>query len=276
MVTEVIGGVSVEDPYRWLEDDKDPKVLDFQATADARAVAELGGSPHRARVEQAVRATFDDLFAYAAPQRFGDRWFRPVLPAGRAAQVLEVSDSPTARGRVLVDPSAEAPDASLGTWQPSPDGRFVVVGINKDGPQHFRVLDVEDGRVVRDLGPMPGTGFFAWAHDNSGFFTHVPALTTGADGQSRPATRILWQPLEGEAVAQDLELDHPVGWPVISPDGRWLLVMCDQTGPRPRWLRRLDGGGWKRVLPDARAMYKGPSSVTSSGPSPMTSPAGAG
>jgi prolyl oligopeptidase len=255
--TDIIGGVTVENPYRWLEEDADPAVVEFQARADARTVAELKASPHRAAVEAAVRSTFDDLFTYAAPQRFGGAWFRPVLPPGRAAQVLEVSDSPAARGRVLVDPSVEAPDATIGLWQPSPDGSLILVGINKDGPLQFRVLRVADGSLVRDFGAMPGTAIFAWAPDNTGFYTHVPAMKAGADGEPRPGSEVVWQPLEGAAEPQGLDFDHPLAWPLLSPDGRWLMVLCDQTGPRPRWVKRQEGGAWVRFLPDSTSMYKG-------------------
>lgn len=255
--TDIIGGVTVANPFRWLEDDRDPAVVEWQAKADARAVAELKASPHRAAVEAAVKATFVDLFTFGAPQRFGETWFRGVLPVGGSHTVLEVSDSPGGGGRVLVDPAVYGEGATLGLWQPSPDGSLVLVGIDSDGPLHHRVLKVEDGALVRDLGAPPNMALAAWAPDGSGFYSQVAAMKPGADGQRRPGTEIIWQPLDGEAVAQNLELDHPLGWPVISPDGRWLMVLCDQTGPRPRWVKRLDGGDWVRVLPDSSAMYKG-------------------
>lgn len=255
--SDTIGGVVVADPFRWLEDDADPAVIDWQANADRLTQAELGASPHAAAAAAAVRATYADLFTFAAPQHFGATWFRPVLREGGAGVVLEVSDSPTAQGRVLVDPAADGPDCSLMAWQPSPDGRLVLAGINVGGLMHLRLLDVADGRVVRDFGAGAPRILHAWAHDNSGFFFQTMGMTTGADGQSMPETQILWQPLEGEPERQPLALDHPVAWPVVSADGRWVGVFADQTAPRLRWVRRVDGRDWVRVLAEETAMYKG-------------------
>jgi prolyl oligopeptidase len=81
-------------------------------------------------------------------------------------------------------------------------------------------------------------------------------MKPGPDGQPTPAGDVVWQPLEGEAESLGLEYDHPLAWPLLSPDGRWLMVLCDQTGPRPRWVRE-EGGEWVRFLPDSAAMYKG-------------------
>ena len=81
-VTEVIGGVSVRDPFRWLEDDADPAVIEWQREKNARTVAELAASPCAAEVAKAVRSTFEDIIMCTAPERFGDNWFRTILPPG--------------------------------------------------------------------------------------------------------------------------------------------------------------------------------------------------
>jgi prolyl oligopeptidase len=81
------------------------------------------------------------------------------------------------------------------------------------------------------------------------------------DGQVIPQFEIWWQPLAGDAEHQPTELDFPFGWPFVSADGRWVVIMANQTAPRPRWIKRIDGGEWTRVLADVDShtgpMYKG-------------------
>jgi prolyl oligopeptidase len=254
--TDVIGGVTVEDPFRWLEDDTDPAVQAWQDEQDERTTKELAASPRAAQVRAAADATFEDVFGYNAPQRFGATWFHLATPAGRTTPVLAVGEAPGACDRVLVDPAEQGPDVTVIAWQPSPDGAFVVVGTGAGGPIGVRVLEVSTGRVALELPERMGTYFFAWAADNSGFFHQAFGMTVDAGGNPVPETEVWWQPLDGEAVRQQLELDHPMAWPVVSADGRWVAVMADQTGPRPRWVRAPDGE-WQRFLPTANGMYKG-------------------
>ena len=49
--SEVIGGVTVSDPFRWLEDDADPAVIEWQRAANERAlkVGHLLGAPGGSR-----------------------------------------------------------------------------------------------------------------------------------------------------------------------------------------------------------------------------------
>lgn len=254
--TDVIGGVTVNDPFRWLEDDADPAVHAWQAERDEHCTKALASSMNTERVREAVVGTFEDLFAYAAPQRFGDTWFHQVQLPARAAQVLAVGNTADACTRVLADPGESGPNATIGVWTPSPDGERVVVGMGVGAALTVRVLDVPTGEVLLDLGVRAGVLFFAWARDGSGFWHQSMSMTTAADGSPLPQTEIWWQALDGTAERQHLDLDHPVAWPVISADGRWTAVLADQTGPRPRWIRGQEGG-WRRFLPQALAMYKG-------------------
>lgn len=252
---------AVPDDFRWLEEDADAAVIAWQTKANDTTVAELAASPNAARVAAVVNATFEDLYAATAPERFGDSWFRKVQVEGRPNLVLTVSPSPTEAGRVLVDPSDHGPAATITICHPSPDGTLLFIGISIDQAVAYRVLSVADGSVVREFPSIAGYALGAWAYDSSGFFYSVLGMKTLADGQVAPQYDVWWQPLSGEAELQPTELDFPFGWPVMSADGRWVSVLANQTAPRPRWIKRTDGGDWIRVLAEdggpAGSMYKG-------------------
>lgn len=259
-MTDVMAA-DVDDRFGWIADDADPAVIEWQRLANDRTVAELAASPNAASVSAAVDANFEDLFSATAPERFGNTWFRKIQIEGRANMVLAISSSPTGDGRVLVDPSDHGPTATIAVCHPSPDGTLLFVGISKNHAIEYRVLDVADGRVVREFPSIAGHAFCAWAHDNSGLYYSALGMKPQPDGQLVPQYEIWWQPLSGEAELQPTELDFPASWPVVSADGRWVSVMANQTAPRPRWIRRIDGGEWTRVLAEeggpAGSMYKG-------------------
>lgn len=257
MLTETIGGIAVQDPFRWLEDDDDPAVADWQRRENAKTVAELAASPHAAAVAAAVRGTFEDLMTCWAPQHFGDAWFRTILSADGARTVVTMSSSPTAQGRVLVDPRDHGADAKLLTYTPSPDGRRILVQLSIGAATHYLLLDAADGRIIRDLGQFIAPTGIAWAPNGLGFYFRRLGMKTDADGRIMPEPEIWWQPITGDAERQSIALDDPSAWAIISPDGRWTAILANQGAPRPCWIRRTDGGEWTRFLAGADAMYKG-------------------
>jgi hypothetical protein len=204
-----------------------------------------------------VRSTFEDIFTYSAPQRFSDTWFRKVFLAGRAVMALEVSSH-------AVDPTAYGANASLYLWVPSPDGKLVVVGIDADGSMAYRVIDVADGKVARDLGSPIG------------FYHGKASMKTGVEGQVAPETQIWWRPIEGEAEHQLLEIDPAIACPSLqrTVDGR----------PFPRTgRRRVRGGSVVSAAANGRGPCRTPlpctkahSSGTNTGRSRTTRPGAVG
>ncbi|HXX66747.1 MAG TPA: hypothetical protein VEK07_06180, partial [Polyangiaceae bacterium] len=57
-VEDAIHGVRVSDPYRWLEDDKSPRVARWADEQDALARRVLGGLAGRARIAARLKQLF--------------------------------------------------------------------------------------------------------------------------------------------------------------------------------------------------------------------------
>src|SRR5262245_11166388 len=73
-VSEALHGVTVPDPYRWLEDEKSPEVQAWMREQDAFARSQLRSWPGRADV---VRRLSELLYVdvLGAPRHRGNRWF---------------------------------------------------------------------------------------------------------------------------------------------------------------------------------------------------------
>ncbi len=140
-------GVLVEDPYRWLEEESDPRVQEFVAAQDQRARDYLHALPGRAALRERLRSLFY-VDAISAPRRYGSRYFHSRTHADKEKAVLYVRKGRDGAEQVLLDPNTLSPDGSLaiGTWQPSPDGKVVVYAERRNNSDEatLRAIDIID------------------------------------------------------------------------------------------------------------------------------------
>ena len=108
---DVLHGVAVADPYRWLEDGEAREVRQWAAAQDARARAFLDALPQR----EGLHGRFLELLragTVSAPALAGDRVFT-LERAGdldQAVVVLRSASDPAEPPRVVVDPHNLAAD----------------------------------------------------------------------------------------------------------------------------------------------------------------------
>jgi serine/threonine-protein kinase len=168
----------------------------------------------------------------------------------------------------------------------SPDGRKVAVDFIEQGARDMWLLDLRDHTLSRlsfdhdghDPTWMPDgreilyatarngvIGVFRRAADGSGTADSVlvqePGLsahTVTPDGHVAIAVSttgksgsfdILTIPLTGERRAEPL-LSTPFneGWPALSPDGRWLAYVSDESGRQEVYVRPFPGPGGKVLV----------------------------
>ncbi len=145
---DVMHGVDVPDPYRWLEDGSSDEVKRWMRDEDSFAHAELAKLPLRAALASRMKELALGEQAWP-PEVFGGRVFHQRRPADRERAVVYVRDGDV--DRTLIDPDALAPDKSLfvGNWWPSWDGKKVVYQArrkNADAATLY-VVDVATAKV---------------------------------------------------------------------------------------------------------------------------------
>jgi len=230
-VVDVLHGVPVADPYRWLEDGDDPEVVAWAEAQNDRTRAVLDALPSRpalrTQLERLLRAPIA-----GAPRLRGDRVFALERGGARDQAVLTVRpfDDPEAPSRTLIDPAGEAADAAVAIdwYSPSPDGRLVAYGTSEGGDERstLRVLDVDAGSHRPDVIPDCRAASVAWLPDASAF-----AYTRYGDPDDEYSRWVFWHALGTDPTGDDLlwgEADLPdrTAWTDVraSPDGRWLLL----------------------------------------------------
>jgi prolyl oligopeptidase len=174
VVKDTYFGDTVSDPYRWMENSKDPDWLPFLKGQNDHARAILDELPGRAALLKRIEALSGDSVTTTKVERAGGLTFFQQRPLGADNFKLFVRDEKGA-DRVLIDPtlvSGPKGHTSLDWWQPSPDGKYVVYGLSKNGSEDslLHVLTVADGKDLPDRIADTQSAGPAWLDDGSGFF----------------------------------------------------------------------------------------------------------
>ena len=231
---EVRHGVVVADPYRWLEADGDPEVLDWVATQNDRTAALLHSLPAR----DGLHADLVRLLrvgASVAPSVAGGSLFTLERWGDRDQAALVVR--PAVRHgspRTLVDPQQLTGDrtGAIDWYHPSDDGRMIAFGVSTGGDERstLHVLDVARGELLDDRIPDTRAASVAWEPDGSGFlYTRYPDPATTPLAEQGYRRRVyghrLGQPWRRDELVWD-RLPDDTAWATVelSRDGRWLLV----------------------------------------------------
>lgn len=167
-------GVSVPDPYRWLEGD--PRTdKDVAAWVDAQrrlTTRYLSGLPGRDVFRRSLASTYD-YERLGVPQKSGGRYFF-TRKAGKQNQPVLVTRDGAGAERILIDPAIWSKDGTVAfaEWRASRDGTRVAYAVQDGGSdwRTIRVLDVATGKVASDVVQWARFTQIAWANDGSGFY----------------------------------------------------------------------------------------------------------
>lgn len=186
VVTDSIQGVTIRDPYRWLENGADPAVHDWSVAQDKRTRAYLDALPVRAklhdRLTKLISATSS---SYYDLKSVGTHVFALYNQPPKQQPMIAVlgNDAEPDTARIVVDPNElnEKGTTAIDWYEPSPDGSLVAVSLSENGSEvgAVHVFDVSSGHEVGEVVPRvqnpTGGGSLAWASDGKGFwYTRYP------------------------------------------------------------------------------------------------------
>lgn len=179
-IVTIYHGQRVDDPYRWLENVKDPEVVAWMKAQNAVTRARLDAIPGRAdliarmnELENAVPARVERVRLLASGRVF-------YLKRGRNDRQFKLytRDHIGGEERLLVDPLTGAilgEPRAINFYFPSPKGTYVAYGISEAGNEAttLRVIEVASGKSLID--PVDRTGFNGgpddhWLPDETGFY----------------------------------------------------------------------------------------------------------
>ncbi|HEY6458701.1 MAG TPA: prolyl oligopeptidase family serine peptidase [Polyangiaceae bacterium] len=272
-LVEVLHGVRVADPYRWLEDGGSPEVRawDEAQTAETRAwlTRVPGQAALRARAKELLSVGHVGAPVSKATGQGTRRYFHVRREGAQEQAALYVRDGIDGADRVLIDPAPLSADGTttIDWWAASHDGALVAWGLSEAGSEEstLRIRDVATGKDLADAIPHTRHATVAWLPDGSAFYyTRYPAPGDVPPGDEKYSCRVFLHTLgadwKGDArVFGDGRDKLDVPAVLLSPGGRWLVVRVHMGWQKSEvWLRDLEspGAGWVAVARGQEAIYE--------------------
>jgi prolyl oligopeptidase len=237
IVTDVLHGEPIPDPYRWLEDGESRETRHWTEQQNALTEAYLARIPARSR----IRARLEQLLGIGVlgvPLPAGGRYFYLRRDGRQNQPVLYWRADVAGLDRVAVDPNALNPagTTALDWFYPSRDGRRLAYGLSQDGSEQsvLHVLELDTGSTLEERIPRTRAASLAWVPDGSGFYyTRYPAPGQVPAGQEHYHRALFYHRLGTDPESDRLILQprEKEFWPgaSVSPDGRWLLISVART-----------------------------------------------
>lgn len=266
---DLLHGVQVADPYRWLEDAKNPEVVHWVSEQDELARAQLSKLPGR----DSIAARLKDLFYVenmGTPRRLGGRLFYPRREATKEKFAVYWREGKNGPEKVLLDPNTWSADGSvsLGVWSVSYDGRkvaYTVKGNNSDEATLY-VMDVATG-AKSGIDVIEGAKYAwpSWTPASDGFYyTWLPPADV-VKASDRPGYAEVRFHKLGADPRNDKVIRDKTGDPgtfisaAVDRSGRWLIATIEHGWTRTDvYVRDLHppGGDWKPLVVGKDARYE--------------------
>lgn len=230
---EELHGVSVPDPYRWMEDLDSPEVRAWIEAQNALTFDYLDRSPLR----EQIRTRMTELWnyeKYSPPFKRAGRYFFFYNDGLQNQDVLYWLDALDGTPQVLLDPNTLSKDGTvaLSGAALSRDGRFLAYGIAEAGSdwQAWHIRRVDDGQDLEDTIEWVKFSGASWDAAGEGFYYSRYDAPEGAALKQANYYHKLYYHRMGTPQSEDAliyERPDQKEWGFngeVTEDGRYLIV----------------------------------------------------
>jgi prolyl oligopeptidase len=205
-------GITVPDPYRWLEDDTSPETAAWVAAQNAVTFAYLQKIPIRDELKARLRELYD-YPRYLQPSTRGDLIFFYKNDGLQNQNVLFVQKGLDGEPEVLIDPNTWSSDGTvrLVEFSPSHDARYAAYAVSKSGSDwlEYRVIDLETKETLPDRVEWVKVSSAAW-RDDGFYYSRYPAPPPGKElSSSNEHHRVFYHRLGTSQDADDPVFEDP-------------------------------------------------------------------
>ncbi len=203
-VTETLHGVTITDPYRWLEDQNSTRTRKWLGEQTAYTRAYLDAIPDR----DGIRKRVEELLAVqviSEPWKVGDRYFYLRRKPHQEQPVIVMREGDSGEEIVLVDP-AERGDGSttaVNILNISSDGNLLAYGVRQGGvdSQSAEFFNVNRKQVLPDRLPVGFGPALVFSPNGRGFYYSHEAINS-----ARPHYRAVYWHEFGSTPKSDIEI----------------------------------------------------------------------
>ena len=172
-VTDIVHGIPITDPYRWLEDQNSPRTRAWLEAQTAYARTYIDSLPMRDSIRRRLSETVRASAACDPWYVRGRYYFLKRYDASERAVIVTTNESARCE-TVLVDPTVRHADrqTSVGIVDISRDCRILAYSVRDSGSDQAAIefLDIEQHETLADSLPAGLWTGFSFSSDNSGFY----------------------------------------------------------------------------------------------------------
>jgi len=177
-VIEMLHGVPVTDPYRWLEEQNSPRTRKWIDEQTQYARTYLDSIPGRDRIRKRIRE-FLEVETYESVEKAGNRYFFRKRLATEEQPCLYTREGPHGHDQLLIDPTTlrTGKHTAVKIIRVSPSGGLLVYETKQGGERSgtFALFDVENRRMLPDALPRGFLRGFVFApNEKSFYYVHEP------------------------------------------------------------------------------------------------------
>ncbi|MBX7134537.1 MAG: prolyl oligopeptidase family serine peptidase [Fimbriimonadaceae bacterium] len=268
-VVDDYGGISVPDPYRWLEEMDSPEVKAWVEAQNKLTFGYLAQIPGRQAIADRIKKLWN-YERFGIPMKEGGKYFFNRNSGLQAQAPLYVADSLKGTPRLLIDPNTMSKDGTVATsgYTPSPDGKLLAYSVQSGGSdwQTWKVRDVKTGKDLADTIEWSKFSGCSWSRDGKGFY--YSAYDKPSEGQALAESNYyqklyyhrIGTPQSKDTLVYQRKDQKEWGFDgTATDDGRYLIITVWQgTDPKTRIFYkdlRDKSGKIRELLTKNDAMY---------------------
>jgi prolyl oligopeptidase len=257
-------GVSVADPYRWLEDDNSDETKAWVEEQNKLTFGYLDQIPYRQQIKARLEKLADHP-RYGAPFRNGEFFFFSKNDGLQNQSVLYMQKSLEGTPEILIDPNKFSEDGTsqLADYALSKDGKYIAYGISKGGSdwRDVHVMEVASRKVLDDVLHWVKVSNLAWQGD--GFYysrynepKEGEELTSQNDDHKVFFHRVGTAQTEDELVYSDPANPQRFHYVETTEDERFAVLYIEDRGKGLKgnsvFARDAQAGNktWQPVIPE--------------------------
>lgn len=204
--SDIYFGKKVEDPYRWLEDDKSTETAEWVKKQNLVTESYLSQIPYREKIKTRLTELWD-FPKYSPPFSKGKNWFFFENTGKQNQNVLYVSTSAEGKDKkVVFDPNDYDKDGttSVNSLGISKDGNTAAIGLSKAGSDWIEIIliDIKTQKKLVDDIKWVKFSNIAW-YKNGFYYSRYDEPIAGKEFSNKNEFHKIYYHKIGEPQAKD-------------------------------------------------------------------------
>lgn len=263
--SEIIHGIKVGDPYRWLENSNSFKVKKWSKEQNKLARKIINKISDR----KYLKKQFQKLLSYDSinvPSIKQGKYFF-IKHHGLQNQPALFVKERNSKERVLIDPNklSKSGKISLDWWYPSRDGSLIAYGLSKNGDENsiLYIKNVESDKNLLDKIPYTSSCDIAWLPNSAGFYyTRMPIPGTVPAGEEYYYQKVYFHKIgtsyKNDPIIFGEKREKEDGFSVeLSKDGCFLLVTAYKGWVQTDvYLYDRQKNKWVTIIENIEAIFR--------------------